>query len=59
MIIRFRYSVDAEGITKLPALIRLEKRNMSKKIALKYLTEKYPDRYNFEIIEIRYDEDNI
>ena len=44
MIIRFRYSVDAEGITKLLALIRLDKRNMSKKIALKYLTEKYPDR---------------
>ena len=58
MIIRFRYSVDAEGSMKILALLKLEKRHMSKKIALKYITERYLDRHNIEIIEIKYDEDN-
>ena len=58
MIIRFRYSVDAEGSRKILALLKLEKRHMSKKIALKYINERYLDRHNIEIIEIKYDEDN-
>ena len=58
MIIRFRYSVDAEGSRKILALLKLEKRHMSKKIPLKYITQRYLDRHNIEIIEIKYDEDN-
>jgi len=59
MIIRFRYSVDVDGKKKIVALLRVENRHMSEKIALKYLTDRYPDRHNFEIVEIKYDEDNI